>query len=69
MTEEQLRRHLDYLVTRYITDEARKASLRMLIRQAGLPPVKAITSEITAAWTRGENGDSDLIKEIAFHFM
>jgi hypothetical protein len=70
MNTEELKRHLEYLVEKYVPDIHKKSELKTLIQRDQTPPVKGVIAEVTAlAGARIEEGDASLIKDIAFHYM
>ena len=69
MNIEELKKNLDYLVEKYITDIGVKVELKAYIQREGLPPVKGIMADIESKGRPIEPVDADLIKDIAFFYM
>ena len=69
MTENQLKRDLCFLISKYVDDEDLAIQLISTTVNEEQPGVKGILHEITKSARAVDPGDSDKIKDIAFHFV
>ena len=69
MNVEDLRRHLDYLTDKYVSDVTVKSEMYELIHRDGMPAVKAVMATLVMRGAEVDPDDSDLIKDIAFNYL
>lgn len=67
MEEKELIKQLEILISKYIDDNEKKATLINLLKARGSSIGKAILHEINESTVPFDPKDSDIIKEIAFH--
>lgn len=65
----ELRRELERLVAKYVTDARKREQCLHLVRKPCTPIVKAILAAISTSGTPIDPEDGALIKKIAFFFV
>ena len=72
MSIEELKKNLEYLVTKYVTDSSALAELRDRIgkiQPGEFPPAKGIMTDIHAHISEADPKDSELFREIALYYL
>ena len=65
----QLKKHLTYLIEKYIVHDEDKKYLLKKINKQGEPKVKYFLAELDKLGKQIEEKDSSVIKEIVFYFV
>lgn len=72
MSIEELKKNLEYLVGKYVTDSLALAELRDRIgkiQPGQFPPAKGIMADLEKHVSMVDPKDSELFREIAFHYL
>ncbi|MEY4386684.1 MAG: hypothetical protein RLY20_1967 [Verrucomicrobiota bacterium] len=72
MSIEDLKKSLEYLAVKYVADSSALAELTQRIQQIqppGFPAVKGVLADIHSHIVEVDPKDSDLFREIGFHYL